>query len=250
MSDIPSTTEHTSSWPHLLGIPLELREYIYASVADSEQSNDLEIFGSGDGHTEYCLPIETLQPPTLVRVCQTLRNEYLRYYFANRVFRVSTRVESIPSNGLPPFQHAYRGPAAKQWLDRLDDRNEVRFRKLQYRFVDSAESPIGASLNVVYKPGAKTFEIDFRIDSGWDVSETISLLGHAPNIRRGNSLFLRRLSEIGAKGNVDGLSWSDVQALADVFTKRIKYAIPALDTGVPTLDLSDLQSWNTILRVN
>lgn len=152
----------------LLGLPRELREEIYDCMLEAEQEEYLEIFGCRNNQIEHCLLLDKARPPRLGRVCRTTRHEYLPYYFKKMTFRVYFGV-GAQGQTIPPC--AVTDEATRLWKKSLRG-SGLRFRRVQFRFVDATGNPIGASVNVVYHALRRAYTVSLELDDGWDVGRT------------------------------------------------------------------------------
>ena len=162
--------------PTLLGLPTELREKIYTDVFEAEQENTQEYIGNNtiSPHKELCLPLSKIRPPSLGRVCKTLREEYLHYYFKTTCFRVYVNMDILdhpfdPSDERPNYQPdlVSLDRPAKAWLDSLQPLHDLRFRNVQFRLVRAGGIPLGASFNIAYNAKARQYECEFVVDQAW-----------------------------------------------------------------------------------
>jgi hypothetical protein len=162
--------------PTLLGLPTEIREIIYANVFETEQEDKQEYIGNNriSPHNEVCMSLSKIRPPSLGRVCKTLREEYLPYYFKATCFRVYVNMDINDH----PFNPAHKWPnyqtdlvsldrPAKAWLDSLQPLHDLRFRNVQFRLVRAGCIPLSANFNIAYNAKARQYECEFGLDKAW-----------------------------------------------------------------------------------
>ena len=191
--DIPTPTQKASAKQRLtlLGLPYEVRENIYSFLIYTEQENDLEYVGkyfdnAPDG--ELCTPVDNIRPPSLVRVCRTLRQEYLPYYFRETIFRVYVDISAnirLPGHpaltewcGLIDLIIVERGystlkGSTRHWIDSLKGAQETPLRNIQFRLLYNDDRRLGANFNVRFDARSQRYQCSFTIDNGWHVDRRI-----------------------------------------------------------------------------
>ena len=239
----------------LLLLPPEIRGKIYYHIITSEQDKYLEYVGNGGKRVQYdfCLPLRKVRPPVLIRVCKTLRYEYLPHFFRSMCFRMYVDIQTTkifegqsaaasttgPQLGVPyqfatfpslsrsvtasqqrtppPAECTILETPAKNWLDSLRSRDGVRFRQLQIRFVTREGRPIGASFSITYNSRERKYELDFKLDEGWNMGGRIVAMGLHFNVVVGASQVLQKLQDICGSANDEGLDWKMLEYLIDGF---------------------------------
>ena len=265
----------------LLALPPELRERIYYYVPPCKQSDSLEYLGNGRERLDYdwCLPLRKVRPPALIRVCRTIRCEYLPFYLKSTCFRIHVDIQSTKSNeaGTPSMPGIAAWPAtahwtmpsalfsrsamardqgqppdetildklANEWLDNLGSKDGVRFRQIHIRFVNSEGRVIGAGLTITYNSRDRKYEIDFKFDQGWPegIRCTIIRMGLRYNITVGPEEVSKRLRDMCDFSREEVLDWKALEYLMDALQ------VDNLETG-PFANLvgwQDDRSWEVNL---
>lgn len=169
----------------LLGFPLEVRENIFKQLHEVEHGDELVCTGED---ADLALPLHAVRPLSIMRVSQSLRREYLEWYFRETSFQLPVSLSHW--GNLPVWRpdHDFQGLMwiigseveeeckqkmewqAECWLSFLAQRSECNIRKVQYRFMYfGLNTYLGAALTLEILPLAEKSRIMFRVDDGWQV---------------------------------------------------------------------------------
>ena len=200
-----------------------MRNEIYGWVVAIEQDNHLELAGTDDDFTQFCLPLRKIRPPALARVCRTTRYEFLPVYFKQRCFRLYTYI-----NAFRVFQHRGRQQRylvrfeeqAEKWLDSLENIGEVSFRNLQFRILDLRGRPLGGSLNIRFLPKRNVYEAEFSKDDGWPERQFYNQ-GSRRRMPECMHRFMETLKGICVASEDEVMTWATVKKLRDGLSETL-----------------------------
>ena len=168
---------------------------IYTYVVMLEQEDEQETIGNNSisPHNELCMPLFKVTPRPLTQVCKRIRNEYLPQYFEMTCFRVyvetmvNSKVLNIfrprPGNQSSVTDWVNLRRPAQNWLDRLQEVYDIRFRNVQFKLVSGGSVSIGASLNIAYNPKTRQYECEFVLDKVWNMPAHLDIRGQWLSVR-------------------------------------------------------------------
>ena len=230
MSSVPPRTE-------FLTLPAEIRENVYSYTAESEQEHHLEYSRDSNTHisTNMCLPLRKIRPPALIRVCKTTRQEYLPYYFKTMYFRINVDIQSS-------FSHdSIVDASAKSWLNSLlQSQNDLfRFRHVEFRLVDHYNPWIGACLIIRFAGHRRKYEVDFKLDQGWDIARAITRTSLKNHVICCTKQVLKRLKQACELSKDEVLDLETVGRMCDAFNTPRHLADEYVVQGSYVEDWSD-----------